>query len=237
MARRDLPPPSVRDEWLRRVEAEYRSAAITQHLTLWLMQIGASPDLLRAGLRIAGDEVRHAELSHRAYMAAGGEAPPALVRETLGLRRRDDEPLEHDVLRTVVEIFCLGETVAVPLFKELRAGATVPVARRALDRILVDEVRHRDFGWVSLEWLLSLPCAPALRVIVDRELPRWLARIRDHYGSSESTAVTPAERSWGLMAPATYRACVDKAYRRDYVPRFRRLGVDAVRAWGGDACA
>ena len=51
---------AVRSEWLRRVEAEYRSAAITQHLTLWLIQIGASPDLLRAGLRIAGDELTHA---------------------------------------------------------------------------------------------------------------------------------------------------------------------------------
>jgi hypothetical protein len=40
------PPASsrVRDEWLRRVEAEYRSAVIAQHLGLWLLQIGASPD-------------------------------------------------------------------------------------------------------------------------------------------------------------------------------------------------
>ena len=37
---------AVRAEWARRVEAEYRSAAITQHLTLWLIQMGASPDLI-----------------------------------------------------------------------------------------------------------------------------------------------------------------------------------------------
>ena len=28
---------AVRDEWLRRVEQEYRSAATTHHLTLWLI--------------------------------------------------------------------------------------------------------------------------------------------------------------------------------------------------------
>lgn len=50
-------------------------------------------------------------------------------------------------------VFCLGETVAVRLFKRLREGATVPVARAALDRVLTDEVRHRDFGWLLLEWL------------------------------------------------------------------------------------
>lgn len=146
MARAKVPRPTdaVRREWLRRVEAEYRSAALTQHLTLWLIQIGASPDLVRGGLRIAGDEIAHAEMSHRAYVAAGGDGGASLVRETLELARTPGEPLEHDVARVGVETFCLGETVAVPLFKELREPCTVPVARRALDRILRDEVRHRD---------------------------------------------------------------------------------------------
>src|SRR5688572_8484742 len=104
------PPPTeaVRREWLRRVEAEYRSAAITQNLTLWLIQIGASPDLVHAGLRIAGDEMTHAAMSHRVFSAAGGEGGPELARETLALARREGEPLEHDVVRVGVEIFCLG---------------------------------------------------------------------------------------------------------------------------------
>ncbi len=43
-ARKGVPASErVQHEWLRRVEAEYRSAAIAQHLTLWLTQIGASP--------------------------------------------------------------------------------------------------------------------------------------------------------------------------------------------------
>src|SRR3954452_2268452 len=99
---------AVRLEWRRRVEAEYRSAAITQHLTLWLIQIGASPDLVRAGLRIASDEIKHAELSHRTFVAAGGEGGPRLARETLALVRHADAPLEHDVVRVGVEVFCLG---------------------------------------------------------------------------------------------------------------------------------
>ena len=145
----------MRGEWLRRVEAEYRSAAITQHLTLWLIQIGASPDLVRGGLRIAADEMAHAELSHRTFVAAGGVGGPQLARESLELKRHPGAPLEHDVARVGVEVYCLGETVAVPLFKELREPCSVPVARRALDRILRDEVRHRDFGWALLGWLVE----------------------------------------------------------------------------------
>ena len=226
-------PDEARHEWLRRVEAEYRSAAITQHLTLWLIQIGASPDLVRDGLRIVDDEMTHAELSHRTFVAAGGEGGPALERESLGLTRTAD-PLEHDVTRVAVETFCLGETVAVTLFKELRERCTVPVARRALDRILRDEVRHRDFGWTLLGWLFAQPFAPSLRKLVDAELPIWFSRLRASYAppaSGPEPDLSEAERTWGLMPAATYRSSVDKTFVRDWLPRFAELGVDAKAAW------
>ena len=229
------PPASdaVRTEWLRRVEAEYRSAAIAQHLTLWLIQIGASPDLVKAGMRIAKDEITHAEMSHRVFRDAGGEGGPQLVRESLELRRHADEPLEHDVARIVVEVFCLGETVAVPLFKELRAPCTIPSARRTLDRVLRDEVRHRDFGWLVLGWLLEHPLAPDFRKIIDAELPRWFERLRAGYAPEgvKERPTSDAERAWGLMPLGLYRAAVDKAYGRDWEPRFGKLGIDARRAW------
>ena len=226
---------TVRAEWLRRVEAEYRSAAITQHLTLWLIQIGASPDLVRGGMRIAADEIAHAEMSHETFVKAGGEGGPQLARESLQLTRKSDSaPLEHDVLRVGVEVFCLGETVAVPLFKELRETCSVPVARRALDRILRDEVRHRDFGWALLGWLVEQPMADELRAIVEHELPRWFERLRASYAPpvrGTERVMTPDERAWGLMPVSLYRAAVDKALVRDWEPRFARLGIDARAAW------
>lgn len=237
------PPASdaVRREWLRRVEAEYRSAAITQHLTLWLIQIGASPDLVRRGLRIAGDEITHAEMSHRTYAAAGGRDMPAIVRESLGLVRQEDDPLEHDVARVGVEVFCLGETVAVPLFKELREGCSVPIARRALDRVLRDEVRHRDFGWTLLAWLMEHPEAPALRAVIEAELPQWFSRLRASYAprprGDREPPVREEDRAWGLMPVAAYRAAVEKTFARDWHPRFAKLGFDARAAWNRSAGA
>jgi len=124
----------VRAEWLARVQAEYTSAAVTQHLGLWLIQIAASPDLVKAALRIVGDEMAHARLSHATYTRAGGQSAPALVRERLGLHRNEKAALEADVARVALRVFCLGETVAVPLFRRLREACSVPVARRALDR-------------------------------------------------------------------------------------------------------
>lgn len=225
---------AVRAEWLRRVEAEYRSAAITQHLTLWLIQIGASPDLVRAGLRIASDELAHAEMSHLTFSAAGGEGAPRLMRETLELARNPNAPLELDVARAGVEIYCLGETVAVPLFKDLREGCRVPVARRALDRILRDEVRHRDFGWALLGWLVEQPIAADVRALVAAELPRWFKRLRGNYAPpahGPETAMSPDERAWGLMPISLYRAAVEKTIGRDWEPRFAKVGIDARSAW------
>jgi hypothetical protein len=234
MARRLPASEAVRSEWGRRVTAEYRSAAITQHLTLWLIQIAASPDLIHDGLRIVKDELAHAEMSHRTLVAAGGQITAAIPRESLGLRRRESEPLEVSVARTCVEVFCLGETVAVPLFKVLREGCTVPAARRTLDRVLRDEVRHRDFGWALLGHLLELPAAVAVRELVERELPAMFGRIRQSYapaGGEHLVDISDEDRSWGLMPVARYRQILERAVTRDYEPRFKAHGFDARAAW------
>lgn len=233
-----MPHPAsdaVRAEWARRVHAEYRSAAITQHLTLWLIQMGASPDLVHAGLRIVKDEMTHASMSHRALISAGGAMKSALAREELGLRRDAREPLEHAVARACVEVFCLGETVAVPLFKVLREGATVPAARRVLDRVLRDEVRHRDFGWTLLGFLLELPVAVEVRAQIARELPAMFERIRGSYApeSAQRTSIPAADLAWGLMPARRYGEILERTLTRDWVPRFRTFGIDAEAAWRG----
>ena len=224
---------AVRVEWLRRVQAEYTSAAITQNFTLWLMQIAASPDLIRGGLRIAGDEMAHARMSHRTYVAAGGDRAPELLRERLALRRNEAEPLEHEVTRVAVNTYCIGETVAVPLFKSLRQACTIPIARRVLDRVLLDEVRHRDFGWAVLGWLLEGPLASPLRAVAVAALPRYFAKIQASYGAGQKhmTAMLDADRVWGLMPPAEYAAIVERTLTRDWIPRFGAVGIDARRAW------
>ncbi len=228
----------VQVEWLRRVEAEYRSAALAQHLGLWLLQIGASPDLVRASQRVARDEIIHASHARRVHAAAGGSDAAVLDRATLALGRHPTDALELDVARACVEVFCLGETVAVPLFAALRAGCTVPVARAALDRVLRDEVRHRDLGWDLLGWLLEQPSGAAIRRTVEADLPAMLARLVSGYASPETRALddVPAEgRAWGLMSGARYAALLSRLFARDHLPRFARLGIDAGGAWAAVA--
>ena len=215
----------VREEWRARIAAEYTSAAITQHLVLWLIQAGAPPDLIDAGLVIVNDELMHSRLSHEVYVKAGGTEPPAIVREQLGLTRSADR-LEVDILRIAVRVFCLGETVAVPLFRHLREGCTEPVAKVALDRILRDEVRHRDFGWDLLDWLLSTPLADEIPAMLAAGLPQMFAQLEMTYGSgneavtADDGAITVEDRAWGLAPPRDYAVILANTIERDYRPRF-----------------
>ncbi|HEY4181929.1 MAG TPA: ferritin-like domain-containing protein [Kofleriaceae bacterium] len=215
----------VREEWRARIAAEYTSAAITQNLVLWLIQAGAPPDLIDQGLVIVNDELVHSRMSHEVYVAAGGTQPPALDREQLGLARANDV-LEVDILRIALRVFCLGETVAVPLFSHLRAECTEPVAKAALDRILRDEVRHRDFGWDLLDWLLSTPLGDDVPRLVAAALPGMLDELGRTYGtentvvSTDDGSMTTAERSWGLAPPREYAEILARTLERDYRPRF-----------------
>jgi len=215
---------SISNEWLRRVEAEYRSAAMAHHYTLWLIQVGASPDLIRDGLRIVEDEITHAELSHKVFVDAGGTETPNLDRDTLGLERMSDELFE-DLLRVAVSFFCLGETAAVPLFHRMRKGCTVTSAKTALDRILVDEVRHRDFGWTLLAWLLE--ASPELKPTLEANLDTMLSDIRESYSCApDDSAISEEERKWGLISRAEYAYVLDRCIGRDYQPRFAQCGIE-----------
>jgi hypothetical protein len=217
----------VRSEWRARIAAEYTSAAITQNLVLWLIQAGAPPDLIDTGLVIVTDELVHSRMSHDVYVAAGGKGPPALDRSELGLARSSE--LELDILRATIRIFCLGETVAVPLFRHLRERATEPPARGALDRILRDEVRHRDFGWDLLDWLCTLPLD--VPTLIAPELPAMFTELDASYGrgnpavADDRGEMTDQERAWGLAPPREYAAILTQTIEKDYRPRFAVRGI------------
>jgi hypothetical protein len=114
---------------------------------------------------------------------------------------------------------------------------SVPVVKRALDRILRDEVFHRDFGWTLLEWMLTTPMEGEFRSLLAAELPDMLAGIRRTYGGVVLDRLGPenraaleksfsdATRAWGLMPVSEYIESVEETFRRDYVPRFAALGV------------
>lgn len=228
--------PRIIAEWHARTAAEYTSATITQELLLWLMVIGAPPDLIDDGLVIVQDELVHSRMSYDVYCAAGGTTPPAIDRAGLGLTRQHDA-VELDVLATAVRVFCLGETVAVPLFSHLREHCTEAQPRAALDRILRDEVRHREFGWDLLDYLGTTSIAPLIAPWLRNALPVMFVDLMRSYGTlnkvieADDGQITQTERAWGLAAPRDYATILDRTFERDYLPRFAAREIDALPAW------
>ncbi len=217
----------VAAEWRRRTQAEYTSAAIAHQVTLWLIQVGGPPDLIRDGLRVVEDELTHSELSAHVMAATGGTfVPPVIGGAMLTL------PGGHDpraaLPSSILRFFCFGETVAVPLFRMLRERCSVPVARRALDRVMRDEARHRQFGWDVLDWLLLGDRDAVLRVVA-REVPLVLDSVAAAYGmpagEPPGPELLPDVAAWGLAARAEYADTLSVALQRDVLPRLAARGV------------
>lgn len=224
---------AVRLQWARQVSAEYRSSALAQELTLWLTQLGASPDLISAGLRIAADELEHARLSHEVLTIAGGRAAPPLDRANLAIRRGVHDGLEERVLEAAVVIFCLGETVAVPLFRHLRSGCEAVAPRGVLDQIVRDEPRHSSFGWDLLDWLLDGPCA-GHEGRAERALHRGFAALERAYGDhglAPGAELSSHDRAWGLAPREEYASILRSTFERVWQPRFEAYGIAPDAAW------
>jgi hypothetical protein len=222
-------PEAARIEWRRRVIAEYGSAAVTHSLLGWLLRLGASPTLLHEGTRIIDDELVHAEMAFAVLSQAGGTEVE--LGGTLGVELEPGLSLLANACALGTRVFCLGETVAVRLFKRLRAGATVPVARAALDRVLADEVRHRDFGWLLLEWLAQQPQWRELQQLIEARLPRWFDELDHYYGGSLEGPFDDECRRWGLMPHVEYRQALLETVERDYRPRFAEYGIRVQMAF------
>lgn len=213
--------PSVASEWRRRAGAEYATGAHAQQITLWLTTLGASPDLIADGLAIGADELRHSARCFEVYRAAGGTGGIEIDQAALAVETCGD--LLPDLLKGLLRLFCLGETLAVAMFNEARNAASIPLAKEVLTEIVRDEVRHRAFGWDTLGWLLdqglvspSMVSAQAQTLIPD--FAAW-------YPEPHVDGVGTTERAWGLMPRATAARLVRRAIEHDWPRRFAALDV------------
>ncbi len=222
--------PAVADqvtaEWMRRTQAEYISAAIAQQATLWLIQLGGPPDLIRDGLRIAEDELTHSELSAAVAADAGGEGGSPVIDPALLSLGGGEQPIDA-LVSAILRYFCVGETIAVPLFRMLRMRCSVAIARDALDRILRDETRHRQFGWDVLDWAL-LAGGPAVRERLDDQVAASVGEVVTAYiasGDLPEAAWHPDLAAWGLARPADYATTAGAALTDEITPRLATRGL------------
>lgn len=241
----DRHDPRVREAavvtWRARMVNEHRSSAVFAGLVPQMIEASSGFDLQTAALRAAGDEIFHATLCADVVRAFGGvpmaEAEPELTPVP---RHPDVDPAER-LLRNLLFVGCLSETVAVGLLTEEHALATDPWVRTVLEVILADEVAHAKLGWQFVSAV-----APTLDDDARRRTSAYL-RVAFAYLVARELPLLPvspplpdadvrARESAGLCSGDTARGIFFDTLATVVVPQLDALGFDARAAWRATRC-
>lgn len=222
--------PAVIATWRARMVNEHGSSRVFDGIAAQLAALDRAAEAAECR-RFADEEREHGALCGAVVEAAGGEAiAPAL--EVRAVPEHGDTTPRAAVIRNLISVSCLSETVAVALIGAERLEMPEGPLRSLLERIWADEIGHARFGWrIVAEELAALD--EGERDAVARYLPVALGHLEAH-----ELAHLPTERRWpvagrafGLCDGADARALFEDTVREVIVPGLEALGLPAARAW------
>lgn len=218
--------PIVAATFADRVKGEREARTRFARLGVELGEIGAERQVIDMALRSAEDEHRHAR-QFAAWAADLGrvtdpEAPfaaPMVGDGSLSQRER--------VLREVVALSCLAETVATAVLGAALDTVTVPMVKDGLHSILRDEVQHSKLGWAHLaverKRGFGADLGNVLPSLLEAGVPT--ARVDD--------GVWPLAPELGLLPKEQLFALLDDVLQLVVLPGFERHDIDTgpAHAW------
>ncbi len=236
----DLGPDLALDEparqaaiatWKGRMVNEHISARVFAALIPQLMRAGLDPDHHEAVAAMITDELRHARLCAAAVLALGGDPIAPLPHLSPIPEHEDASPLEA-LLRNVLSVSCLSETVAVALIDAERLHAGPPALAELLRAILADEVAHARFGWRLLEELAPRLDRP-LRARLGAYLIPAFAHLRAHqlHHIPDRPAPSTAAEAIGVCDGHRARALFLATVEDIIVPGLCAHHIPARAAW------
>lgn len=219
------------ESWVGRMCNEHVSARIFAQLLPQMMEVGLSPRSQEAVAKMISDELRHGRLCAAAVVGLGGEAVCELPPLTAVPLHEDADALEG-LLRNILSVSCLSETVAVSLIAAERLNAGHPVLEETLSSILADEVQHARFGWNLLAELSGELSAPLRSRLGDYLAPAF-ADLRRYELSNLSPRPAPskAAEDYGICDGPSARQIFFDTVRDVIIPGLEEHGLPAARAW------
>ncbi len=218
------------DTWHARMINEHGSAHVFSALARQLRDVGFDADASHCEA-FANEERRHGVACGAVVEALGGAADGiGLPEEVLPLHLDASTPREA-VLRNVISVACLHETVAVALIAAELRSMPPGALRRLLTRIWADEIGHARFGWR----LLSAH-EPTLTAAERVGISRYLRVAWEHLDEHELTHLPDSSEFAGDDSAAELGLCDGREARslffrvRDHVLRprlqqFRSLAI------------
>jgi hypothetical protein len=226
---------AARATWLGRMVNEYASSRVFEGLAAQVQAAGLDARRVAQCRAFADEERTHGALCGAVVQALGGEATAPDRRDEPFPLHSDVGPLEG-VLRNVLSISCLSETVAVSLIGAERLAMQAGELRDLLTRIWADEIGHARFGW-----LLVTEHLPGLGEEERRRLGAYLAVAFSHLERYELAHLPadvrppPEGAALGLCNGADSRALFYATVEEVVVPRLDALGLAASAAWSASS--
>ena len=218
--------------WKGRMLNEHISARVFAGLIPQMMEAGVDVRLQREVATMIDEELRHGVLCAAAVEALGGEARVPLPTLDSIAEHPDAEPVER-LLRNVISICCLSETVAVALITAERHETEPLPLQDALTRILSDEIGHARFGWRLLD-SLEPKIDDALRKRLGDYLPVAFTHLLRHelaHLPVHGFARSDAEKGHGVCDGRDARALFFECVEEVIVPELEARGLPGRLAW------
>jgi hypothetical protein len=216
--------------WRGRMINEHGSARVFEQLSLQMERAEFGKDVVSTCAGFAEEERMHGILCGAVVEALGGSAvaPPL---PALDLPEHEDVEPKEAVLRNVLSVGCLSESVAVALIGAERLRMPPGELRELLTRIYADEIGHARFGWQMLH-----AAAPTLTADARLRLAAYL-RIAFAHLEAHELAHLPVQPNLpecndvgvcdGNEARQLFYATVHEAI----IPPLQALGLNAAEAW------
>ncbi len=225
----------VRAEWRRRTLAQYRAASVTAEFLGWLIRLGFSPQTLVAGHKVLGDKLDHADMAYEVFTSLGGEGDPLSVSEgSLVLDQGWGRPTFERLVLAGLDVFCLAETLAAPLYSAMLDGARKAEPKQMLDRVVTDAEEHKKFGWTVLDEAIEQD-DKMVRKLAKHALPKQLARAERSWGLIPDgwiEPVGPHEKPYGLIPRAQYKREFYQSIAEEVLPALDDRNLGGRGAWG-----
>lgn len=217
--------------WLDRMVSEHASARVFASLVPQMMAASLPRRHIRAVAEMVGQELDHAVLCASVVEALGTPARAPMSPSLEPVPHHEDvAPLEA-VLRNVISIGCLSETVAVALVGAEREMAATTELERVLSEILADEVKHARLGWRLCADLL-----PSFGAAEKERLTRYLVVALRHQVQFHGAFLDMGRASDDAVAigapdgPGNWTTFIE-TIEEVSLPGLERFGLGAREAW------
>jgi hypothetical protein len=229
----DVPPhlaASARATWRGRMIQEYGSSHVFEAIADQLSEAGFPMDDVETCRGFAAEERHHGVLCGAVVESLGGEAW-AEVDDWSSVPRHEDVGRTEAVLRNLLSVSCLSETVAVSLIAAERIEMPRGPLHDVLTGIWSDEIGHARFGWrIVREQVRCL--SHAARERLEAYLVVALAHLERHELSHLPLLAPPPDGAkLGLCNGADARTLFYETVEVVIVPRLEALGLRARQAW------